>query len=245
MKRLRSRDSYPRFKPRKRIKRAPRRGMSYVPRSIGAINMSEYKYFSSQVNQVECQEGTLTTSLEVDPTTLNTLFAPVQGNGINNREGRRVAVKGLRIKGILSQAESIVDMEGQAAVRVILFIDQQTNGAQIQSENVIEAAASNSEAVFNSFLSLDTLGRIRVLKDKVFVMPNVGVASTTASNSVLKPFKWNIKFKQPLIINFNSTDGGTVADIIDNSFHMIAMRESLANSLVNISYTARFSYIDG
>ena len=89
---------------KQRMYRAPR-GTYVVPRAIGAINMSEYKYFTSDLINSLVSPSTGWAGGEHDPATANTLFSPTEGNDINNREGRRVAIRGLRIRGIIENED--------------------------------------------------------------------------------------------------------------------------------------------
>ena len=56
-----------------------------------------------------------------------------------------------------------------------------------------------------------------------------------------KPFKFNITFKKPINVRFNNTNGGTIADIVDNSLHLIALTDN-DNLAPAISYYSRVDY---
>lgn len=108
--------------------------------------------------------------------------------------------------------------------------------------------AATTALTVSTFQSLSNLGRFRVLKDKMIKlgMPYAGTDGAS-TNSIIPgqniPFKLNFKFKNPVFMRFNATNGGSVADIIDNSFHLIG---SLSNTpwTASISYQCRTSYTD-
>ena len=56
-------------------------------------------------------------------------------------------------------------------------------------------------------------------------------------------FKYSIYFKKPISVRFNATNGGTVADIVDNSFHVLATCTSTALG-PNLYYNCRVCYKD-
>ena len=59
----------------------------------------------------------------------------------------------------------------------------------------------------------------------------------------LRSFNWNIRFRKPLIVNYNSQNTGNVADIVDNSFHVIA-GVNRANTSVQLNYKSRVVFVD-
>lgn len=225
-----------------------RNGNYVVPRSTGAINNSENKYFNSFLSNDTIVEGTSLAGLELDPSTLNTLFAPTEGNDISDRQGRKVWVKGIRLRGMIQLRDSTNTRVDQTSVRLILYMDKQTNAAQVQSETYLESAGSASENIFCAFQNLDSLGRFKTIKDKIYRIP-VGTVwyngTATGTQGTQVPFKWNITFKRPIQVNFNNTNGGTVADIVDNSFHIVGMAESesTATTLL-LSYNCRVRFFD-
>lgn len=230
----------------------PRRGMTpgrlYVPRSVGNPQaVTERKYFDSEVNALTIPTtAQYFTNCEADPATLNCLFAPVTGDDYFNRTGRKVQVIGIKIRGeIQIGAQSNQTVEDQCPiVRLALVMDKQTNGVQLSSEDVFQGQ-SNIGAGYLSFQNGGYFGRFKVLKDKLMGIRNpVAVYDGTnieqAGYSI--PFKWSVKFRKPILVHFNATNGGTIADIVDNSFHVLA-GQSVAG-FCTLSYKARTTFLD-
>jgi len=219
------------------VPRAPR----VYRRSQG---LGENHYFDATLNNFPCPVQTTSWSAtNINPTGFNTLVAPILGDDINNRSGRKIFVKKIRINGILEAAPQVNQSATDAAVyiRMLLYQDMQTNGSQTGVDNLVlsSGAATNATLMHQN---TGTLRRFKVWKDKTFIFQNPAIVALTAAGTtaaqqgLTKSFKWNIR--PNCYMNFNIVNGGTIADIVDNSFNMIANATSGAIA-VNISYKAR------
>lgn len=223
---------------------------TFVPRTMGAFAMTESKYFDS-FGQVTVAESTDWTSTEADPGTLNTLFVPQEGSDLDNRIGRQVHVTRMAIRGIIAvTAESaLATMLNLPAVRLILFQDQQTNGVQAQGEQLMAAPGAATQALtFSTFQNTANFGRFRVLRDKTVklgLQASFNDAATTGTVATQHiPFKMNVRFRTPMSVRFNATNGGTIGDIVDNSFHLLAQKSGVGFTHT-LSYQCRTYYKDG
>ncbi len=236
--------------PRRRLTYGPRRGYATVARTRGWAGVkSEMKYFDTFLAETTMPNSADWTGTEIDPATFLNFCNPVKGTGINERIGRHIRIHGIKIRGIIRAAPqaNVTATDASTQVRLSLVLDTQTNAAQMQGEQVFEApGAASSRNCVQTFMSLDNLGRFRVLKDKFisFGNPNISWDGTNMEqNGVLRPFKIFHKFRVPIDVHFNATDGGTIADIVDNSLHLLA-NESDATLAAGILYEARVSYKD-
>lgn len=217
---------------------------------VKKIKLINKKYFDSLRSSLAISEGTTWASAEADPATLNTLFAPVPGTDINQRVGRRVEVTNVTVRGTVDestaadQADSLVS----GTVRLILVLDKETNSVQLNSEDVMTSPATASTALVNSsFMSTAFLGRFEIL-DEVFLRGRDYNSMTDGTNTSSqaapqRPFVLEHTFDPPLTIHFNSGSAGSVADIVDNSFHLLAHSATTANT-TNLSYNCRTCYYD-
>lgn len=233
---------------RPRVRRLPmpqRTQRSYIPPFI------ESKYFDSLLSAQAIAEATTWTGTELDPATLNTLFAPSQGDDINQRVGRKVSVYKIALRGVIrfTSLADQADVLSNEAVRLILFMDKHTNSAQAQGEQLMAIPATmTSETAFSSFQNLENLGRFRVLKDNIYYPSDVvsGTDGTNtnslAANAV--PFKMTVKFKTPVIVRYNASENNSVADVVDNSFHLLGIKSG-ASGAHTITYVCRTYYKDG
>lgn len=227
--------------------RARRRaGYSTVARTKGPLAVGEMKYFDSSKVATSVAASTDWTGTEYDPTTENCLFVPQQGSALNQRIGRKVKVMKIKVRGFIQCAAQVdqTAADNPAVMRLCLVMDTQTNGTQMQGENVFGELSTNTNSAVTWFQNPDNFGRFRILKDKFFTLqnPNMVYDGTNIEQAgVARPFKINITFKTPIVVNFNATNGGSVADIIDNSFHIIC-NTSAAALTPQIYYMCRVAY---
>ena len=87
----------------KRYSSQPRTGrtFNYVPRVPGnPMSITERKYFDSELSAKALPTLASDWSRsECDPAAINNLFSPTTGTNFNNRIGRKVCIKSLRIHG--------------------------------------------------------------------------------------------------------------------------------------------------
>lgn len=234
----------------------------YTPRKTYGYSLSgEMKYFDTELTASAIQPVTTTyvAGTRLDPSsTINLgsaavatplcLFAPTVGSALNQRVGRKAAVMKVKIKGtILIPPQSVQSAaDASCKVRLVLLCDKQTNAAQYTASQVFNDA-TNANITIDSFQNPNGFGRFTIYKDKTFVMGNAAIANDTGSTggiiqaALIRQFKMTVNFKNPLTVNFNATNGGTVADITDNSLHILCgcNNSALAPTL---SYYARVSY---
>jgi len=227
----------------------PRPARTYRPsvaRTRGAA-VQETRYFdNSQANTIL---GSTWTGSEIENSTgKDCLFAPQQGSAVNERQGRKAVMKALRIRGTISlpAQSNQTATEGGTQVRVVLFQDMQTNGAQAQGEEVMTDYGANPLTNLQSFQNLANVGRFKVWKDKTYVMGDQSAAYDGTNMEFfgqLKTFKWNIKFRKPIVVNFKTTSTGTVSDIVDNSFHMLAISSNVQQN-ASVAWNCRVPFYE-
>jgi len=232
-------------KQRFRKKQKTRKGFSSVARTRGAQVQGEMKYFDTEKSLSAVAETNDWTGTEQDPTTFDTLFVPVTGAGINQRIGKACKVLKMKMRFMLNAAQQLnqTGADPAAQVRVIVYLDKQTNAAQAQGEQVMTGGVSDATGVL-SFQNINNFGRFQVIKDWTFNLqnPNMSYDGTNIEQAGLsKTWKMSKRFKKPIVVRFNATNGGTIADIVDNSLHVLALcdNDDLAPL---ISYYSRVCY---
>jgi len=220
---------------------------SYVPRTFGNPQArTERKYYDVEFSGAVPAITTTWQFTNADPGTVQTLFAPIQGNDYFNRIGRKVQLIALKIRGHISCAAQANQTAGDdvGGCRVLLVQDKQTN-ATLATGDLIIASGAGSQAI-NMFQNPANFGRFKMWKDKRWILesPSMTYDGTNIEQAGLqKNFEWIIKFRKPITIHFNSTNGGTYADIIDNSFHIFAGTNSAA-LVPTLSYKCRATFLD-
>jgi len=224
-----------------------RRGATrnYVARAPGGQITAENHYFDTERSITSIfviQTGWTGTEMDPNTTAMLTLFAPVVGNDIANREGRKVFVKKIRISGSISITEvsGVGTAQNPSNIRIIVYQDKQTNASNTNVAQLLMLSGNATDAV-HMFQNTATLGRFKVLKDKHYILQNNAIANDTPGialeiQGLKRNFKYNMKINQ--WVNYNGTNGGTVADVVDNSWHLIALTD-LGTQDPKITYKVR------
>jgi len=228
-----------------------RKGYSTVPRSRGIYSVGEMKYFDTERTSTAVPASVDWTGTEFPPNvgTPTTLAVPVQGTAINQRIGREITVYKVKVRGLLTVATQAAQgtADAPSLVRVALVQDTQTNAAQAQGEDIFAAPTTGTAFhAVSSFQSLANTGRFRVLKDKWIKLqnPNLTGSPTAADcvqNGLVARFAFNMRFRGGIKVRFNAANGGTIADIVDNSWCVYATASNAA-LVPSVVYQARVSF---
>lgn len=163
-------------------------------------------------------------------TVVSSLLAIPQGTTEVTRVGGKINVCNINMRG---QVRGLTATGVPGAVRWMLILDKQCNGAAPAVTDILTSAA------INSFLNMDNVDRFQVLKDKMIVN-NFGAISPTPLwylNTVL--VKCNYKCNIP--IHYSSTTGA-IAEIKSNNLIWLIISER--SSSVEYGLTARIKFTD-
>lgn len=184
------------------------------------------KYFDvlADAQTIAASDGWVSTMN--DPAATNCLFAPTVGAAYNQRIGKACKILKIKIKGQISipAKSGLSAAPNSTSFRLMLVQDCQTNATQMTGAQLMTTTSVGALAATNVFQNIDNFGRFRVLKDKKFKIGNLNYAGaspaiTTSGDTI--NFKFNVDFPDGLEVRFNQVGGGTVADIIDHSFHIV------------------------
>lgn len=176
---------------------------------------------------------------EADPATVNTLNAIAQGDGESNRDGRKILVTGVTVRGSIRSDE--LDDSGTIGAgkkcRLVLLMDQQTNGAQFNAEDVLEDP-TDTDLDVHAFRNLQFTSRFKVLHDKIYEINPTAAGGTGAVNdtgSREKIFSIHRNLQMPVL--FTGTTAN-VSTINTNSLHLIA----ICNGGCTLRYLSRVRF---
>lgn len=202
-------------------------------------------YASTRVERKVNDIGTAT--YQVNTTGNFTLLAnPVLGSDFNNRIGRKIMLKSAYVKGMLTSelgGTVTVGVVNTQHCRMIIFCDLQPNGAvPIVTDLLVNATPASQ-------LNLNNRDRFRVLADKEFVLDPYAYSTTAtqAYASMTNQAKFVKKYKKLNIETiYNSTNGGTIADINSGALYMfwIGSGPAGAGSDSNFIGSTRVRYVD-
>ncbi len=182
---------------------------------------------------------------ELDDATALSLSAAGQGDSESQRDGRVYTINSIHLRGAISQlnVESQTTPLADIIVRLVLVWDTQSNGAQLNAEDVMLTVASAED--YRSFRNLQFSKRFIVLKDKTMTLQvarantNEGAANLFANGAVKTMFKMNKSFKKGIKVRTTGTNA-TVSVTSDNSLHLIGVSES-GTTIIDYSSRCRFS----
>jgi len=190
-------------------------------------------------NPANCTGG------ELDPATDNCLNGVVQGDGESNRDGKNYIIKSLHFNGRVvtnSQNNKTVGWI-PPSVFIAIVLDTQTNGAQLNSEDVYTNPLGSSATNTCLQRNLQYSSRFRVLKtwkldfnDPPFSWDGTDLESCGQSQSIEAHLD-NLNIK----VSCSATTG-TVAAITDNSLHVIGFTTN-GTETVNLCYNSRIRFM--
>jgi len=129
-------------------------------------------------------------------------------------------------------------------VYVALVLDTQTNGAQLNSEDVFSNPSANIATAAGPLRNMSYTERFKVLKKKKIRIPMLSLTydgTNIEQSGVQVPFSMFVKLGG-LQTKFQSgTTTGYVGTIVDNSLHVICYSNSALP--VTVSYNARLRYV--
>lgn len=187
---------------------------------IGGFLGIEHKFSDLNYNQALV---TSLTGAEASPTAEGCLNAIARGDGESERDGRRVRMTSIQIDGLINfEAQTQASPEGGHYVRVLLVIDKQTNGAQMNSEDLFRNPG-DANLEINAHYSMQNVARYKVLKD-ILVWSHARNAVWNGSNTLTASSQVPFHMKLPLnqTVHFGSGSTAQIANIRDYSVHILA-----------------------
>lgn len=208
--------------PRKRTSRRAytARPVLYRPRMF---SRGEWKFTDVTVN----------TDINTTPT-ITLLNGLVPGNSASQRVGNKVTIKSLEMR---ARVQTTAATGVEQFCRWFIVLDRQANGAAPAA--ITDILSANS---VTSLRNLENRKRFKIIVDKAFPMGATSVSTGTVTSRMYKVY---IKFRRPILVEFNNGVAGTIADIVSNSLHLCTLGNVVAgNTDANLITTVRLRYTD-
>lgn len=212
-------------RPTKRTKYSRRRAAAAAAAAAAPVPYwarpgAEWKY-----SDVTISQNMTTTGFQV---LLNGLHA---GNTAVTRVGMKVSIRSVEVRGyVYATPGSGVDQTH----RVLLIQDKQANAAAPTLLSSYLAPAN-----INGLRNLANRKRFKNLTDNTWDL------NATAEPGTFKSFHFYLKFKRPLIVEFNGADNGDEQDIVSNALWLVGLgSEGVGASAGSIQAQARIRYTD-
>jgi len=183
---------------------------------------------------------------ELDPSATSMISTPDVGDGPSQRDGRQISCLFCTVDGVINIpiGEDVVNPLIATTVFIAVVLDTQTNAAQMNSEDCFKNTGANAILAASPMKNLLFGKRFRILKQRIFHFdPSVSAEADNsfAWNGMQRTFRWFIPLKG-MRINFNAGTTASVANVIDNSIHVVGYCTNSA-STVTLSYNARLRFM--
>ena len=176
----------------------------------------------------------------------NTLVGIPQGTGEQERIGRKCTITNMHFRLLFTSVDLQASNLTAATlahddVRVIVYLDKQANGAQINGNDLLDA-----DGIFE-FRNLANSKRFKVLKDITFVFNEtvIGAGNGTANDSHVvhkdKLVKFSLRTYIP--IEYDSTLGA-LTEIRSNNIGLIVWTRAGGRVFLSTSSRVRVRFVD-
>lgn len=162
-----------------------------------------------------------------------------QGDGVHDREGSKILVNSLRIRGYINYADSV------NKYRVIIFkvLDPDHTMPGIQSTDILE-----STDWYNSFYKRNSMVSFQILKDMRGWLNKPGYDTNQAayqatSNPTHRDFTCNLNWKKGLDVRYDTSSAGYTIPT-KNALYMLVMADSYASDHPDVNLVSRTTYVD-
>jgi len=177
-----------------------------------------------------------------------------QGDTAQSRDGRKIRMRSLYIKGYVRRAQ--FEANGAPAIPnrayVAAVIDRQCNGAAAASSLVWNQAPNGASALFNCGLmrNLENSDRFRILKDQVFDMnmptlAGIGTADAWSSAGLVRHFEWFIPLNADVLFLATNPTTAQIANIVSNAinFYAVATDATATIGAITCGYVSRLRFV--
>ena len=224
-----------------------RRARAMLNRRTAGFLGIEKKFYDTALAPTALVAPTDCSGGEFDPSATSMISTPATGDGEQNRDGKRIVIKSVQVSGSVAAAAQTALTAVVAPVEcfVALVLDMQTNGAQLNSEDVYKNQSANAANATNPLRNLLFSTRFKVLKEwSCLLEPKTAAnnASATTVSVAGARMEFDCFLPLDLPVNFNAGTSASVANVIDNSLHIIAFCSSTTLA-PTITYNARIRFM--
>lgn len=218
------------------------------PRVQGFLGL-EKKYFDTaiQATQVITNPAGFTDGIynpQLSFADSNSVSAPSQGPGPQQRIGKSITITGVYLRGtiFISSQQDIAARPNAFHYFVALVLDTQTNGAQCTSSDIFQNQSAGVSTIHVPLRNLINSKRFRILKSEHGTV-QANDYSSDGSSWYTAGMAHTFDFFVPLElqVNFADASGSDIANVIDNSLHVVASSNYSGYSF--IEYNARIRFL--
>jgi len=207
----------------------------------------EKKFYDTALTATTIPAPTDCSGAELNPTSTSLISTPAVGDSEQNREGKKINILAVKIDGWVyrDSAEAQIAPPAPCNVYVALVLDKQTNAAAMNSEDCFKNTGASALLAGRPMRNLLFATRFQILKEAEFELDIPGIGYQAANDMSWggqgRKFSWFLRFPNGLPVNFNAGTTSSVANVIDNSLHIIAFANQA--STANLLYNARIRFV--
>lgn len=231
--------------------RLGRNRVALLNQRTGGLLGIEKKFLDCGLNATALTAPAAATGGEIPPGSGCTgcLSAPGQGDTSSQREGNKIVVQSCLVQGIIEvpaqAAQSAADLS--CDVFIALVQDTQTNGTQLNSEDVFTNPAGQTRLATSLNRNMSYTQRFKVLKMKKMNLRIPSIANDTGATGGLVQFGFHRSFKLSWkgLMPVTFLTGTTTADIANVSNNSLQIVAFCSNTTLapTISYTSRIRFV--
>ncbi len=214
--------------------------------TMGFLGIEKKFYDTGLANAVLTSPADATGG-EHDPSATSMISTPIRGDSEQNRDGKQIAMLNCSVKGLVEIPASELDAQPGEGIQVFvaLVLDTQSNGATLNSEDVFKNTIAATKLAAIPQKNLLFMNRFRILKSQVMTLTPTTLShfavDSFSHNGVSRQFNWFVPLNG-LKVNFNAGTTASIANVIDNSLHVIAY-VSQTTGAPTLSYNARIRFV--
>lgn len=215
-------------------------------RTAGFLGI-EHKFYDTFVTDSTIITSGTATGGTQDPSGGLSIAAPAQGDTSFSRDGKKIMVESVQITGVVrvSHRDGLSTGVEKPTFFIALVQDTQTNGAPLLSQSVYTNPGNSTRLASSIIKNLLSGKRFRTLKIWTLIPEAPGLAPSTdtddmSSNGTNIPFEFYKKLQ--MVVEFNGGTTANIANVVDNSLHMIAFTND-ASWTSKLDYNARIRFV--
>ncbi len=213
------------------------------PRTGGFTGI-ERKFYDTHLSLAALTAPTDSAGGEHNPSATICLNSIVQGDGEEQRDGRKATIQSCYVNGIIACSPQINQTALDAALKVYvaLVLDTQTNGALLNSEDVFKNESADALLASSPMRNMQFTQRFRILDTAVMDIP---FPQAAYDGTNLEQAGSVTSFRLSSNMTFNTLYSGTtesIANITDNSLSIIAFSSDVG-LVPSIAYNARVRFV--
>lgn len=197
--------------------------------SSRAFSSQELKFFDDTVANTDVTIGGV-----IVQDSINEIPQNVTSSG---RIGRKVTVKSVHLKGMVTLRQSNSGSLSSNRFRMIIYHDKQANGATAAVLDILKTTT------IDSFRNLNNVSRFRILHDQTFAMNSMAAEGNAAVNIVERIYNLNINKDVSIPLEFSGAAGG-ITELTSGNIGVLCIASEVTTNTSQVRFTTRVRFSD-